>query len=87
MREHHVFKRIWTPVNGQLLQVRAETGNERDAYADATVHDNTIVGDMPREISRTAFHFLQHVGCITWEITGCRKLSDVPTKRLVVPSL
>ena len=28
--EHHVFKRMWTPVNGWLLQVRAETGNERD---------------------------------------------------------
>ena len=29
VRGHHVFKRIWTPVNGQLLQVRAEIGNER----------------------------------------------------------
>ena len=37
VRGHHVFKRIWTPVNGQLLQVRAETGNERDPYAVATV--------------------------------------------------
>ena len=44
VRGHHVFKRIWTPVNGQLLQVRAETGNERDPYAVATVHDDTIVG-------------------------------------------
>ena len=47
VRGHYVFKRICTPVNGQLLQVRAETGNERDAYAVAMVHDDTIVGHMP----------------------------------------
>ena len=23
---HYVYKRVWTPVNGQLLQVQAETG-------------------------------------------------------------
>ena len=36
VRGHHVFKRIWTPVNGQLLQVtevRAETVDERDALS------------------------------------------------------
>ena len=85
VRGHHVFKRIWTPVNGQLLQVRAETGNERDPYAVATVHDDTIVGHVPREITRTAFYFLQHGGRITCEVIGRRKLSDIPTKGLVVP--
>ena len=33
VRGYHVFKRIWTPVNGQLLQVGAEIGNERDALS------------------------------------------------------
>ena len=81
VRGHHVFKRIWTPVNGQLLQVRAETGNERDPYAVATVHDDTIVGHVPREISRTAFYFLQHGGRVrlilrkNWHI---RSISRTP---------
>ena len=74
VRRIHVFKRIWTPVNGQVLQIRAETGNDEDASAVATVHNITIFGRMPREISRTAFYFLQHGGCITWKMTGRRKL-------------
>ena len=87
VRGHHIFKRIWTPVNGQMLQVQCETGNAQDARAVATIHNGAIVGHMPREISRTAFYFLQHGGRITCEVTGRRKLSDVPNKGLVVPCM
>ena len=27
VRGHHVFKSVWTPVVGELLQVQAEAGN------------------------------------------------------------
>ena len=46
VRGHHVFKRIWTTVNGQLLQVRAETGNEQDALSShRSTYDPSL---MPR---------------------------------------
>ena len=48
MRGHHVFKSIWTPVVGQLLQVQAETGNSHDAYAIAVILDDYVVGHLPR---------------------------------------
>ena len=64
VRGHHVYKRIWTPVNGKLLQVQAEPGNPHDSHAVSTVHGDTVVGHMPRDISRTAFYFLQHGGRI-----------------------
>ena len=77
VRGHHIFRRIWTPVIGQLLQVQAETGNERDPHAVATVHNDAIVGHLPREISRIAFYFLQHGGHITCEVAG----SDITAYR------
>lgn len=87
VRGHHVFKSVWTPVVGQLLQVQAETGNSHDAYAIAVILDDNLVGHLPREFSRVAFYFLQHGGRITCEITGSRRLSTVPNKGLVVPCL
>ena len=80
VRGHHVYKQVWTPVVGQQLQVEAETGNVHDPHAVCTIHAGVIVGHMPREIANTAFHFLQHGGRITCEVTGHRKLSSIPNK-------
>ena len=68
-------------MNGQLLQVQAKAGNPHDSHAVST---DTVVGHMPRDISRTAFYFLQHGGRITCEVTGRRKPSDVLNKGLIV---
>ena len=87
VRGHHIFERIWMPVIGQLLQVQAETGNEQDPPTVATVLNDSIVGHLPREISRLAFYFVQHAGRNTCEVSGRRKLSDVPNKGLVIPSI
>ena len=35
VRGHHVFKRIWTPVVGEILAVDIESGNAQDRYAVA----------------------------------------------------
>lgn len=85
IRGHHVYKRVWTPVIGQELQVQAERGNAHDLHAVCTLHAGVVVGHMPREIAITASYFLQHGGRITCEVTGPRKLSSVPNKGLVVP--
>ena len=37
-----MFKRVWMPVTGQSLQVRAETGNKHDSYAVDTLHTTTL---------------------------------------------
>ena len=63
VRGHHVYKTTWSPAIGQVLQVGAEDSNAYDRYAVATCLRDTVVGHMPREISRIAWHFLQHRGC------------------------
>ena len=40
VRGHHVFKRIWTPVVGEILAVDVESGNAEDRYAVAVSIDN-----------------------------------------------
>ena len=87
VRGHHVYKAVWEPVVGQILQVRAEEGNVQDRFAVATLLDDVIVGHVPREYSRIAWYFLQHGGRITCEITGRRKRSEIEDKGLVVPCL
>ena len=82
MRGHHVYKTTWSPAIGQVLQVGAEDSNAYDTYAVATCLRDTVVGHMPRELSRIAWHFLQHNGHISCEIifTGRRKYSAEPNK-------
>lgn len=68
MRGHHVYKQIWTPVSGQLLQVQAEAGNVQDTPAVSVVRGRAIVGHGPHEISTAAFYFLQYGGRIPCEV-------------------
>ena len=87
VRGHHVYKAVWEPLVGEMLQVCAQEGNAHDRYAVATLRDDVIVGHVPREFSRIAWYFLQHGGRITCEITGRRKRSEVVDKGLEVPCL
>ena len=80
---HHVYKDIlWTPVLGQVLDTRQEHGNTNDQYTVSILHYGLVVGHIPRELSHTAWHFLQHHGTIACEVTGRRRLSGVPGKGL-----
>ena len=47
--------------------------------------DENVVGHVPREFSKLAYHFINHGGIITCEVTGSRRLSELPDKGLVVP--
>ena len=55
VRGHHVYKVTWTPVVGQVLHVQSNT---YDRFAVATHLNDVVVGRMPREIPRIAWHFL-----------------------------
>ena len=58
VRGHHVYKCIWSPCVGEPLEAFCEEDNERDKYAVAVHLNNclTVVGHVPREITRTC-HF------------------------------
>ena len=49
MRGHHIFKGIWTPRTGEIVQVRQEAGNPHDRNAVALLKqaDGTVVGHVP----------------------------------------
>ena len=51
VRGHHIYKRIWTPDIGELLNVITEDSNEHDAHAVAVLKSDHIVGHVPRSIS------------------------------------
>ena len=57
VRGHHVYKAIWNPVIGEVLVCDQETDNDEDSYAVAVKIEDTIVGYVPREISRIRWYF------------------------------
>ena len=74
IRGHHVYKTVWTPSIGEMLESQPDTGNKHDRYAIGMVKDGEIVGHAPKEISRIFHYFIQHNGTISAEVTGHRKL-------------
>ena len=72
VRGHHAYLAEWTPDFGEILLVHIEPGNVYDRYAVAVNKDGIVV-DLPREISRTAYYFLQcERNSIECEIVGRR---------------
>ena len=76
VRGHHVYKSVRTPLLGERPSARPETGNNHDKYAVSTVKHGGIVGNFPRELLRTVWHFILHGGHVTCEVTGKRKLGN-----------
>ena len=68
-----MYKDVWTPTTGEILEVQRELGNERDRRAVCLLKSGTIVGHVPREFSRLFWFFLGHDGRISCEVTGRRK--------------
>ena len=48
--------------------------NDYDNHAVSVVKAETRVGHVPREMSRTFWHFIMHGGSVGCEITGMRTL-------------
>ena len=90
VRGHHVYKHVWTPAIGEVLPTKKERGNVSDPRAVAITKPDghgTVVGHVPRELSRVAWHFITHGGSISCEITGQRQRDANPRLGLVVPCL
>ena len=68
-----MYKDIWTPMTGEILEVQREPENEHDRRAVCLLKSGTIVGHVPREFSRIFWFFLGRSGRIACEVTGRRK--------------
>ena len=76
----------WDAIIGEELPCERETGNERDRYAVAIKKDGTIIGHLPRKISRPCSLFLRRGNSITCRVTGHRRYSsDLPQGGLEIP--
>ena len=73
---HHIYKSAWTPFIGEQLGLVPEGDNDHDIYAVAVVKNDSIVGHMPRSISRVSTYFLRHGGSIECFITGHRRFGN-----------
>ena len=83
VKGHHIYKETWTPSVGEVLLVQQELENPHDRRAVCILKSSTIVGHVPRELSRVFWFFISHGGTISCEITGHRKRG----KGLEVPCL
>ena len=65
---------IWNPKLGDSdVEVKHEVNNEHDKFAIAIFHSKTIVGHVPKNLSKFFYQFLSLPNCtISCEVTGKR---------------
>ena len=66
VRGHHIYKRIWTPMLGEILQIELEETNSNDARAITVQKDGVIIGLLPRETARIIWYFLKRGSSGVW---------------------
>ena len=80
VRSYHVYRHIWTAAVGEGLDCVKEPTNASDRYAVAIIKDGTIVGHLPKKISRVCLLFLLSILCTV--VGGRHHSSDLPQGRL-----
>ena len=86
MRGYHVYKDIWAAAVGEVLACRREPSNASDRYAIAVLKHGTIIGHLPRKISKMCSLFLRRGGSIRCTVTGSMRYSiDLPQGGLEIP--
>ena len=77
IRGHHIYKDIFMPAIGKLLQSRREADNSYDSFAVTIIEDDTNVGHVLQEISVVCDLFLRK-GTILCVVTGpCQYSRDL----------
>ena len=86
LRGYHIYKNILDAIIGEILQCERELDNDSDRYAVAVKKDGTIIGHLPRIISRACSLFLRRGNFISCHVTGHRRYSvDLLQGGLEVP--
>ena len=75
VRGYHVYQRVWEAVIGENLECERETSNEKDRYAVVAKKAETIIGHLPKKISRICSLFLSRGGRVVATVTGRRRYS------------
>ena len=71
---------------GEVLICRKEPTNSADRYAVAVLKEETIIGHLPRKMSKVCSLFLRRCGSIRCKVTGSRRYSsDLPQGGLEIP--
>ena len=70
IRGYHVYKDIWDAAIGEVLVCEREPRNVEDRYAIAVKKDETVIGHLPRNLSRVCSHFIRRRGTIDCSVTG-----------------
>ena len=85
VRGYHVYKDVWDAAIGEVLVCEPEPRNAEDRYAVAVKKDETIVGHLPRNLSRVCSLFIRRGGMIQCTVTGRRYSADLPQGGLEIP--
>ena len=70
IRGYHVYKDIWDAAIGEVLVCERELRNVEDRYAIAIKKDETVIGHLPRNLSRVCSLFIRRGGTIDCAVTG-----------------
>ena len=86
IRGYHIYKNVWVSVVGEVLECERQQQNDKDRYAVAVKKDRTIIGHLPRKISRVCLLFLRRGGSIRCIVIERRRYSsDLPQGGLEIP--
>ncbi len=87
VRGYHIYKSIWGASVGERLTCVRDQSNQSDRYAVAVNNSQeTIVGHLPRKISKLCSLFIRRGGSIEAVVSGRRRHSaDLQQGGLEVP--
>ena len=86
VRGYHVYKDIWDAVIGEAVICEREPHNVEDRYAVAVKKDGTVIGHLPRNLSRVCSLFIRRGGTIECTVTGTKRYSaDLSRGGLEIP--
>ena len=86
VRGYHVYKQIWNATMGEKLVCAIDPSNSLDCYAVVVEKDRTIIGHLPRKVSRVSTLFLKKGSRINCTVTRGRRYSaDLPQGSLEIP--
>ena len=68
-----MYEEVWEAAIGEVLECQREPTNATDRYAVAVTKAATIIGHLPRKLSKVCSRFLRRGGSIRSTVTGRRR--------------